>query len=288
MTNEFNDLRTILASVYYTEPNPSSLGIRHSPMLRVRRQLASLRRSPIINTACAALLLALSSPCLAAHFEDSDTAVEAGREALDRWSDYPWYDDQSDGVRRIDVEAAQPPPQRDAPDLNWDLGANLVRWLVWSALALLLAFCAYAIIRAILDRETRTAARTAAAAPPDRDDLDRVEALPFPVQAASTDLLGRANELRSSGQFAQAIVYLYSHLLVQLDRSQLIRLTRGKTNRQYLREAQRNGLTHELLGTAMVAFEDVFFGHHGLSRDRFEQCWSGLDQFHQHLQRTEA
>jgi hypothetical protein len=29
----------------------------------------------------------------------------------------------------------------------------------------------------------------------------------------------------------------------------------------------------------MVAFEDVFFGNHPLDRNRFESCWTRLDEF---------
>ncbi len=31
----------------------------------------------------------------------------------------------------------------------------------------------------------------------------------------------------------------------------------------------------------MLAFEDVFFGHYQLTRERFEACWHRLDEFHQ-------
>ena len=30
--------------------------------------------------------------------------------------------------------------------------------------------------------------------------------------------------------------------------------------------------------------EDVFFGHHPLEKDRFESCWSQLDEFHRIVQ----
>ena len=36
----------------------------------------------------------------------------------------------------------------------------------------------------------------------------------------------------------------------------------------------------------MLAFEDVFFGHHELSQQRFEQCWEDLDRFHQQLEQV--
>ena len=62
-------------------------------------------------------------------------------------------------------------------------------------------------------------------------------------------------------------------------RSLSIRLTRGKTNRQYLREIRRRPRLVELLEMTMIAFEDVFFGHHALGRARFESCYHRLDEF---------
>jgi hypothetical protein len=64
-------------------------------------------------------------------------------------------------------------------------------------------------------------------------DVDRVEALPFAVRKPTGDFLAEARRLY--GQ-----VMLSSHLsvqlqLVELDRRHLI-ASRGKTNRQYLRE----------------------------------------------------
>ena len=34
----------------------------------------------------------------------------------------------------------------------------------------------------------------------------------------------------------------------------------------------------------MLAFEDVFFGHYSLSKERFESCWDQLEEFHQIVQ----
>jgi hypothetical protein len=64
-----------------------------------------------------------------------------------------------------------------------------------------------------------------------------------------------------------------------MDKNQVIRLTRGKTNRQYLREIARRPPLRALVEQTMVAFEDVFFGNHPLDRSRFESCWQQLDSF---------
>jgi hypothetical protein len=117
--------------------------------------------------------------------------------------------------------------------------------------------------------------------------VDRVEALPFHLRKPTGDFLSEARRLYEAGNYSEAVIYLYSHLLVQLDRHHVIRLTKGKTNRQYLREVRSRTLLREILDRTMVAFEDVFFGHHALTRERFEECWRRLDEFHGELERQE-
>ena len=110
-------------------------------------------------------------------------------------------------------------------------------------------------------------------------NTQRIENLPFPVANSKTDLLAEAKRLYQMGKYDDAIVYLFSYQLVKLDENQCIRLSRGKTNRQYLGELrERHGL-RSMVSRTMIAFEDVFFGHHPLEKDRFESCWSQLDEF---------
>ena len=123
----------------------------------------------------------------------------------------------------------------------------------------------------------------------------RIEALPYPVPRANLSLLDQARNFYQAGNYAAAMIYLFSHQLVQLDRHQIIRLAKGKTNRQYLREVAGHPghplaghplagggaaeLLRRLVGQTLVAFEDVFFGHHDIDRQRFEACWSRLPEF---------
>ena len=59
----------------------------------------------------------------------------------------------------------------------------------------------------------------------------------------------------------------------------LFRLTKGKTNRQYLREIGPRRRLRDLVERTMIAFESVFFGHHPLDQRRFEACWSQVAEF---------
>jgi len=119
-------------------------------------------------------------------------------------------------------------------------------------------------------------AQAAAVSPETSADMQRLADLPV---AERGDFLDRARRLYQAGNFDEAIKYLYSHQLVQLDRHQLVRLARGKTNRQYLGELRPRPVLREVLQQTMIAFEDVFFGDHRLDRRRFEECWSQLGRF---------
>ena len=81
---------------------------------------------------------------------------------------------------------------------------------------------------------------------------------------------------------------MFNYQLVQLDKHQWIRLTRGKTNRQYLGETRVQPSLFGLMENTMLAFEDVFFGNYELSQERFEACWNRLDDFHKIVQETSS
>ncbi len=95
--------------------------------------------------------------------------------------------------------------------------------------------------------------------------------------------MGEARRHYEQGNYSEAIIYLFSYELVQLDKFALIRLARGKTNRQYLREVPRRPELRSPLERTMVAFEGVFFGSRLLDRAGFEACWQQLPQFEEQL-----
>jgi len=219
---------------------------------------------------------------------DPEASVVAGRKALDKsyWSRYPWYDSDTDAVRRIEVSEPW------FWDWLWDLlgsirawsgvswPGTLLEWLTWIGIAGLLILLVYLLVRAYLDRSGRRRASGApGGAAEGADDLARIESLPFPVRAARLDLLAEARQHYQQGDYGEAVKYLFSYQLVQLDKHQRIRLTRGKTNRQYLGEIGPHGGLRRLLEQTMVAFEDFFFGNLTIDRARFESCWSRLGQF---------
>jgi len=248
-----------------------------------RQQHVALRRSQAVLFA---VWLSLTvATCMAAESPAPEAAIEQGREALLENS-YPWYDAET-GVLK------PPAPSRDPMfDLAWL--AAVFRFLGWSALVLLLVAIAVMLVTAFLRREVRRAAVGAT----DKSKTmvlssERIEALPVDAQTAITDLLAAARQSYQRGDLARAIVLLFSHQLVELDRHQLLRLTKGKTNRQYLREVRRQGSAAgalvPLVERTMLLFEQAFFGNYPPSPEQFQSCWSRVEEFQSLLQQsTEA
>jgi hypothetical protein len=216
---------------------------------------------------------------------DPDPSVESGRKALGQWTRYPWYDSAT--------ETAQPLPIAHPRD--WSFLSALFDWFPafyaidghWiqivglGLLGLFLALIIYLIIRAM-----RAAQPAEYADSSEFDELARAleeqrrfDALPPTAVRRKSNLLEEARRYYRDGNYGEAVIYLFSYQLLQLDKQQLIRLTKGKTNRQYLRELGPRAELGHLLAITMAAFEDVFFGNHPIDRVRFEACWLRLKEF---------
>jgi uncharacterized protein DUF4129 len=261
------------------------------------------RRSSCASAAAARVLLwllcALALGPLpgdaAAQSQEPDDAVELGRDALAK-RPYPWYDSQEDAPRPLRVgkksatrtEAPSTAPQPStAPSrgTGFTLFGSALHVLGLAVLTLVLGGVAALIAWAFLRNET-TQTQGASVVTASRE-VDRVEQLPFALKRASGDFLADARRLAEEGNYSEAIIYLYSHLLVELDKHHVIRLAKGKTNRQYLRETRSRPVLAGILETTMLAFEDVFFGHYPLEREAFEECLGQVRTFEAELSKLE-
>jgi hypothetical protein len=227
----------------------------------------------------ATLAVAIVPPASSAATEET-AGVEEARQALGRQG-FPWYDKQTDAPRPVHV------------DVPWDLtskskstwkptlwGISFWEWVAIIVLTAALAALVWLLMRAYLNREETQAALDSPRVPQAAvDDKARIEALPFRIRRADIDLLDEARRLYEQGKYGEAMVYLFSYQLVEMDRHQVIRLAKGKTNRQYLRDLRRQPFLREIVERSMVAFEEVFFGGHILDRARFEAVWHELGQF---------
>lgn len=231
--------------------------------------------------------------------------VDEGREALARVPSANWYDRESDQLQTIPIPGEPTPPgtRPGAPPKpkakkNTPAGTGGGSWLpsfagipftsllIYVFLITLLAVIGYLIFRAY--SAGGSTARVGKGSSPDTLDektrqIDKVEHLPFDVKKKDANLLEEARRCYEAGNFNEAIVYLFSFQLLELDKGHIIRLAKGKTNGQYLREAGRDRGLRQILQGTMNAFEDVFFGNRDLSQDRFERCWGQLSQFDQLL-----
>ncbi len=212
---------------------------------------------------------------------ESDDSVEAGRDALSQWGRYPWYDSSTDGLQPVEiVEPWNWDWFWDWLNFNWSPNFSLtwLQWLFWGVIVLLLGLLTWFLVRAFLKRNKTTVTVFEGQGESPEEERRRIEALPELVRQR-TRLLEAARRHYEEGNFNEAIIYLFSHQLICLDKNYLIRLTRGKTNRQYLRELGRRDAIKQILADTIVAFEDVFFGGRSIGQERFERCWNRLGEF---------
>lgn len=240
------------------------------------------------------LVATLACPARTSYAADNQDAIESGKKAFASASP-PWYDAESDSLRPLKVKQTEEAERKDwKPDgpkwsWNWSWWPNFsflgeaLRLLGWALLIGLIALIVYALVRAFMNIEpTNTSSAVGLSAEEEaKRDAHRIENLPTRVRAKKGNFLDVAHELYQQGKFGEAIVYLFSHRLLQLDRAGCIRLTRGKTNRQYLTEIENSNDLQKILGQTIVPFEDVFFGEHPLTKERFEGCWNRNEQFEQ-------
>jgi hypothetical protein len=227
-----------------------------------------------------ALLLTLClTMCNASVVAAEGQWVEEGQEALADGS-YPWYDAETDSLRPLKL-----PERRTGEwDLAWiaELLGATIQIIAWTLLGL--AILALAALLVYFARNRQPAAASRRATTDGLATADRIEALPFLAERPRGDLLALARQHYEAGNYSEAIIYLFSYELLQLDKFSIIRLSRGKTNRQYLREVGRQSALRSPLEQTLVTFESVFFGRRALDRAGFEACWNQLPQFEQHLQ----
>ena len=169
-------------------------------------------------------------------------------------------------------------------------GATFWRIIQVISWALIIGLCLYILY--LIFRSTWTSSPVRPRAEPqiaeEEIDIKRLEQLPFDIRAKQQGLLERAQAKYESGNYGEAIVLLFSYQLLQLDKYNLIRLVKGKTNRQYLRELRPHTEIQSLLQPTMISFEDFFFGGHTLSKERFEQSWQHVNRFHQLVRPTQS
>jgi hypothetical protein len=202
--------------------------------------------------------------------------IESARETLSDGA-YPWYDAEKDQLYPLEFE--------EPWDLSWLLDifnlGSIFKVVVYTLLGLVIAAIVWALVMYAKNRQP--APQAVRVVPEGAATPDQVEALQFLEERPRGDLLGQARKHYEQGNYSEAIIYLFSHELVELDKFSLIHLAKGKTNRQYLREASRVTPLSSPLERTLLTFESVFFGRRPLDRAGFEACWHELPRFEQLL-----
>ncbi len=278
-------------------------------------QNAAARR--LIVVAISSVILLAS--CLIARADIPDP-IDSGREALRSPDRFPWYDADKDDIRPIRLsqpkqaqndnrnDKSAPRPDRSRTDRSRDGGQAgrddseskperdtsfdpsastfpLLTWIAWIVIAIVLCGLAFALIRAFLDREAQDAKRIDNSGPADdnEDVAEALDELPTRIPMPKSGLLEEARRQYEAGNYNLAVIYLYSYELLKLDQNQFLRLAKGKTNREYLRELADRPELRDIVARCLSPFEDVFFGGHALDRARFEACWNEVERFNRLL-----
>lgn len=215
---------------------------------------------------------------------------QTGDEALARQT-LPWYDSDTGEIKPVELpdrEAAAStdrnsvsnrihrPKTPAGPTVNfsWDW----LQGLTWVGVAVMIALVIAALVWAFLNVSLNSEPQEAPSVLR-RSRSESVQQLPFSVDTTDDDFRSLARRAWQSGDFRQAIIWLFSHVLVTLDQSHLIRLKKGKTNRQYLQELGQNESLANYYQQVMLPFESTFFGDHPMPADQFQTCWDQLDAF---------
>lgn len=256
-------------------------------------------------------LLSISSLCLLVVFclatffafpAFAQDSIDTGKEALAKKT-YPWYDANTDGTRSLEMrerpearssnrdniplrktqlKKAKKPlnPPAGGGGGAWNFGGGLIAGLsalTWAMIIAVMLLVIGVLIWAMLRMSSQPAIDDEVA--PVRSMAESIKQLPFELDTPTGDFRQQAHAAYAAGDYQRAMTYLFSHVLVTLDQKGLVRLRRGKTNRQYLRELRPHQPIANYYQHVMVPFESSFFGDHELSKRDFETCWERLDTF---------
>lgn len=90
-----------------------------------------------------------------------------------------------------------------------------------------------------------------------------------------------------AGNFRRAVRLLYLKALKELQDRSMITWTKGKTNRQYLRELPNRELRPQFQDITFI-FEYIWYGEFPVDRDHFNTAYSSFIQFDQALRDQDA
>jgi len=256
--------------------------------------MLSAYRKPILLLA--AMLLAGLLCASANAQEEFDSAFES--------SDLPWYDASSSGLKQSNAperpesavadrhrippfqvknkgQQKPKPANTAAPAAGAGAGpaSTIGTTVIWIAGGLFAAFLIGLLVYGFLKLESGEGEGVEDSRRKKRRIRDHVKHLPFELEEQDGDFESFAEKSFRDGDYSNAVIYLFADLLVAMSESGVVRLQRGKTNRQYLNEIWDHGEIRPYYRKVMTAFEDAFFGKHEIEKSRAEECFAERPAF---------
>jgi len=224
---------------------------------------------------------------------DATPASDAARDAL-RQHAPPWYDATADDWLRIEVKAPTPTPSpsdRGGSGSGFDLGSAF-SWLMVAVVVAATAWLIWQLVRNLAAErgEPLAEVRRAAVARAVAD----LSALPFADAQSVKDPEAALARAIAARDWRRAVAWSYALHLVELDHAGALRVSKGTTNRGYLRmlaawaEAQPGrGVLPTLLSDAVSTFERTWFGHQPADQTLVQSLELGRMRLHEQLAREQ-
>ncbi|SMP63416.1 protein of unknown function [Neorhodopirellula lusitana] len=234
-------------------------------------------------------------------FADETAATPAVTPATPTVTDSVWFDSDAGTLMPIELvdertdtmnrdsrwtpkppstpKAAAAPPVTTGAGTSWgslSIG-NLFGWLLLGLLmAVLIGALVYVFANSSFDFRSETDQQTLVNHHRlDEQTKQRIAELPAELRDTDVNPRTELERLMQRGDFDRAIIFLFGHQLLLLDRASWLRLSRWKTNRQYVRETQSSQpAAGQLLGKTVDSFEQSYFGRHSLTREQFDVLWN--------------
>ncbi len=167
---------------------------------------------------------------------------------------------------------------------------NLFGWLLLAAIVItIVCLLLYALSKAEIDLDGTSKAQSAQDGNlPDEQTLERMKHLPAELRRTDVNLRSEAERLMNEARYDQAIILLFGHQLLLLDRAGLLRLNRGKTNGKYVRETRMvDPEAAKLLRQTVSTFERSYFGRHEIAQRQFSEIWRGNLELEESVRRRQ-
>jgi hypothetical protein len=161
---------------------------------------------------------------------------------------------------------------------------NVFGWAILVVIiAALIGLLVYTFSKTELDLNAPVSSKAGRdAALPDEQTIERMKHLPAELRRTDVNLRSEAERLMMEGLYDQAIILLFGHQLLLLDRVGMLRLNRGKTNRKYIRETRAADVeSSQRLQQTVHAFESSYFGQHQIEQQQFAELWESNAQLEQ-------